>query len=66
MNCDLLREVLKEKGVRVEDLADMIGVNRATMYRKMKKLERTTIGEAVKIKAALNLSDALAYQIFLA
>lgn len=65
MDINKLRGKLVEKQVNVETLAKMIGTERSTMYRKFNNAEKITIGEAVKIKSVLGLTDAEATEIFL-
>lgn len=65
MNVNKLRGKIVEKGMNVETLAERIGVDRATLYRKLNNFEKVTIGEAIKIKAVLNLSNEEATDIFL-
>jgi DNA-binding XRE family transcriptional regulator len=66
MNVNKLKGKITENGLNVETLANRIGINRASMYRKLSNAEKITIGEARKIKAALNLTAAEATDIFLA
>ena len=66
MNVNKLKGKITEKGLNVEMLANQIGINRASMYRKLGNAEKITIGEARKIKAALNLTADEATEIFLA
>jgi DNA-binding XRE family transcriptional regulator len=66
MNINKLKGKITENGLNVETLANRIGINRASMYRKLGNAEKITIGEARKIKAALNLTAAEATDIFLA
>lgn len=65
MDINKLKGKLVEKQVNVETLARMIGAERSTMYRKFNNAEKITIGEALKIKVALGLSEAEATEIFL-
>ena len=65
MDSNKLKGKIIEKGWNVEKLAEHIGVDRATMYRKLNNFEKITIGEAMKIKEALNLSNEDASSIFL-
>jgi predicted transcriptional regulator len=60
-----LKAKIVEKGMNVEALADMIGVERSTLYRKLNNFEKITIGEAQKMKEALEMTDAEATDIFL-
>lgn len=64
MNLPKLRGKLAENEMNVGELANCIGVNRASLYRKLRAKENITIGEAKKIKEALSLSNAEAYEIF--
>ena len=48
-----LRGKMVERAMNVESLAEKIGVDRATLYRKLGAGNKITIGEAQKIKAAL-------------
>lgn len=66
MKLNLLRSKMVEKGMNVEQLAAAIGVDRSSLYRKLNKFEKVTVGEAVKIKEVLQLSNEEASQIFLA
>ena len=66
MNINKLKGKIVENGMNVETLAGMIGIDGSSLYRKLNNFERITIGEAVKMKDALNLNDAEAYEIFLA
>ncbi|MBR2408958.1 MAG: helix-turn-helix domain-containing protein [Lachnospiraceae bacterium] len=61
-----LKGKIVERGMNIESLAKMIGVDRATLYRKLNDAEKITIGEAAKIKEVLEISDSDAYDIFLA
>lgn len=66
MNINKLRGKIVEKEMNIEALAAVIGINRASLYRKLNDAEKITIGEASKMKEALEMSDAEAYEIFLA
>ena len=65
VNIARLRGKMIEKGFTVDTLATAIGINRATLYRKLDAIEKFTIGEALKIKAVLQLTDEEACLIFL-
>lgn len=65
MDINKLKGKLVERQMNVETLAKTIGVERSSMYRKFNNAEKITIGEALKIKLALGLSDAEASEIFL-
>lgn len=66
MNINKLKGKIVEEGMNVETLAERIGIDRSSMYRKLNNFEKITIGEANKIKAVLNLSNEDATDIFLA
>ena len=65
MKLNKLKARIVEKGMNAEGLADAIGVERSTLYRKLNKFEKITIGDAAKMKAALCMSDEDAIDIFL-
>lgn len=66
MNINKLKGKIVENEMNVEKLADIIGIDRSSLYRKLNNAEKITIGEAGKMKEALGMSDAEAYEIFLA
>ena len=65
MDLNKLKGKIVEKGWNVEKLAEYIGVDRSSMYRKLNNFEKITIGEAKKITSALELSNEDASSIFL-
>ena len=65
MDLNKLKGKIVEKGWNVEKLAEYIGVDRSSMYRKLNNFEKITIGEAKKIATALELSNEDASSIFL-
>lgn len=65
LNILKLKAAMVERGVNTADLADRIGINRATLYRKIAAQgEGFTIGEAEAITSALHLSAAESTAIF--
>lgn len=66
MNIPKLKGKIVEKNMNVESLAALIGVDRSSLYRKLNNAEKITIGEALRMKEALQMSDNEAYEIFLA
>lgn len=66
MKLNKLKAKIVEKGLNVEALAEAIGVDRSSLYRKLNNFEKITIGEACKMKEALGMTDAEANDIFLA
>lgn len=61
----MLRGKIIEKGFTVETLAKAIGIDRSSFYRKLATMEKFTIGEARRIKVALDLTNEEAILIFL-
>lgn len=66
MNINKLRGKIVERGMNVEALASRIGIDRSTLYKKLNEGEKITIGEAIKMKDALEMSNDEAFEIFLA
>lgn len=64
MNILKLKGKMVEQGFNVETLAMKLGVDRSTLYRKLNEGEKITIGDAIKIKTELNLTDNEASDIF--
>lgn len=65
-NMDMLRGKMAERRVGKEELAEKIGVDASTFYRKMKDDGvKFTIGQMHKIVEVLNLSRDEATAIFL-
>lgn len=65
--CDTMRlkGKMAERGVRQEDLARAVGIDRSTLNRRLKTGEDFTIGEANKVVAFLQLPVEDAIKIFL-
>jgi transcriptional regulator with XRE-family HTH domain len=53
-----------ENGIKLDDLADKIGINPATLYRKMAGKSEFSRDEIVKIRDVLNLSASELEAIF--
>jgi len=66
MKINKLKGKIVEKNMSVEKLADAINIDRSSLYRKFNNAEKITIGEALRIKEALQMTEAEAYDIFLA
>ena len=64
MNAEMLKKRIKDKGMNVEALAEKIGIDKSTMYRKINKDISTTIAEAAKIKDVLALTEEDTKNIF--
>lgn len=65
MKLDLLKGKIVANGMNVEKLAESIGINRASLYRKLNNFDKITIGEAIKMKEALSMTTEEATEIFL-
>ena len=66
-NMDKLRGKMTEKRMSVEELAGILGLTKATVYRKISTDGETfTVGEANKIVETLNLTTDEALAIFFA
>ena len=65
MNVSKLKGKIVENEMNVETLAAAIGIDRSSLYRKLNNAEKLTIGDAVRIKEALDLSTEDACEIFL-
>ena len=65
MNLNKLKAKIVENGTNVEAVADFIGVDRSSMYRKLNNFDKITIGEASKLKEFLNMTNEEASDIFL-
>ncbi|MBK6089671.1 helix-turn-helix domain-containing protein [Ruminococcus difficilis] len=64
-NVDKLKGKIKEKRLTPEKLADAIGIDKSTMYRKLNNGgDEFTIGQADKIAKVLSLDAGEAQAIF--
>ncbi|WP_313076107.1 helix-turn-helix domain-containing protein [Lacrimispora sp.] len=65
MNTQMLKRKIVESGITQEAVADAIGMNRCTFYRKMKRKGNTfTVEEMNKIVQVIPLSREEAVLIF--
>lgn len=60
----LLRDKIEEKRTSISEVAARMGVDKATLYRRIANSESFTIGEVGKITEILNLSHDEAVSIF--
>lgn len=65
VNVEKLKSTITDKNSTPNKLANDIGIDRATLYRKLKKSESFNIGEVEKIKASLKLTKEETVDIFL-
>lgn len=59
-----LKGVIVEKGKTQQTVAQEIGIDRSTFYRKMKNGGEFSIGEVAKMAEVIPLSDSEAITIF--
>lgn len=64
VNTQLLRDKIAEKRMNVCEIANKMGVDKATLYRRIANSDSFTIGEAGKLAEILNLSHSEAVSIF--
>lgn len=64
MNGNKLKAKIIERGLSVTDFAAKIEMDRSSLYRKLSNAERITIGEATRIKEALDMTSEEASAIF--
>lgn len=65
MNIPMLKGKIVEKGLNVESVAESIGIDRSSLYRKLNNGEKISCGEAKRIMEFLGLSEEEAVLIFL-
>ena len=65
MKLNKLKAKIVENGTNVEAIADFIGIDRSSLYRKLNNFDKITIGEATKLKECLHMTDEEASDIFL-
>ena len=64
MNNEMLKEVIRESGVKVTVLADKIGISRQALHMKLNGDRTFYQGEIMAIKTTLHLSDEQFMLIF--
>lgn len=65
VNTAMLRGKIVERGLDVPKVAEQMGVDRSTLYRRIADGDTFTIGEAAKIAEILCLTHEDAVAIFL-
>lgn len=65
MDAKKLKAKIVEKGLTVAKTAELAGMNKGYLYRKMNCREKFTVGDTIKIKEVLGLTDMEAIDIFL-
>lgn len=64
INVAKLKGLIVERGTTQQSVADSIGIDRSTFYRKMKKGGDFSVEEAKRIKEEVPLTDSEAIEIF--
>jgi DNA-binding phage protein len=64
VNVKKLKSTINNKDSSIDKLALDLGIDRATLYRRLKDGNSFNIGEVAKIKKSLNLSREEAVEIF--
>lgn len=65
MDAKKLKEKMAEQRLSVVKTAELLGLNKTSLYRKLNGFEKFTISEAAQLKNVLNLTDSEAITIFL-
>ena len=65
VNINMLRGKIVERGLNVPEVAKRMGMNKATLYRRIADGDTFTIGEVSKITEILGLSHDELVDIFL-
>lgn len=65
MNANRLKSKIIEKGLNVAKTAELLNMNKSTLYRKINGFEKFTVADAVQLKEILSLSNSEATEIFL-
>lgn len=65
MDANKLKRKLIEQRLNVAKTADLLGMNKITLYRKLNGFEKLTISDAIQLKNLLGLTDSEAITIFL-
>lgn len=66
MRANKLKGKIIEKGLSVEQVADKMGIDKSTFYRKLKDFDTFTLGEMTSIQNILELNEQETCSIFLA
>lgn len=60
-----LKGIIVERGKTQSEVAEAIGINKSTFYRKIDNPNKFNLGEVYRMVSVLNLSDDEAKHIFL-
>lgn len=64
VNIEKLRTALKEQNISMDQAADVLCVDRATLYRRFQQGTRFTVEEVDRLSNLLNLSSVEMQSIF--
>lgn len=64
VNKDALRQELETRNMSVDDLSDLTGIDRSTIYRILNGSSKCTVETATKIVNKLRLKPTVAMSIF--
>lgn len=65
MNANKLKAKIIESGLNITQTAELVGISKSSLYRKLNGNEKITINEADKLKNVLGLTNMEALEIFL-
>lgn len=65
MDANKLKNKIIANGCTVSKTAELLGMHKSSLYRKLNGFEKFTINEAAKLKDILGLTDLEALAIFL-
>ena len=65
MDMNRLNAKILDSGMTIDEVAELIGISGLSLYFKMKRPMAMTVGDAIKLKNALNMNNQEAIDIFL-
>lgn len=65
MNANKLKAKMIVNGLTIATTAELMGINKSILYRKMNGRDKLTVHDAVQLKEILGLTDLEALDIFL-
>lgn len=65
MNANKLKGKIAERGLTISKTAELIGMHKSSLYRKINGFDKMTVNEVMRIKGILGLTDLEALEIFL-
>lgn len=66
VNTNKLKGIIVEKGLTIEKVAEQIGLDRSTLYRKINEPDKFTIKDANNLRQVLGMSAQEATAVFFA